>query len=127
MKALTRKYLFLPLIVLFCGVYQVLPHKTDTDASGLSVSTVHPGARHRYFSKESHSRTGETPAFEIVEQTSHTFQKDLAGDSSFGWLTLKDHTYSVLELLSEQLSRHKPFLTVHFSEALYLVIRILRL
>lgn len=127
MKALTRKYLFLPLIVLFCGVYPVSPHKAGNDTLGLSTTAAHQSHKPKYFSKESHSRSCEKPAYEIVEQTSNTFQKDLAGDSSFGWPALKDRTYSVLNLLSERLSLHKPFLVTHSGEAIYLVIRILRL
>ncbi|MBX2951674.1 MAG: hypothetical protein KF870_04150 [Leadbetterella sp.] len=125
MKALSSKYLFLPLIVLFCGVYQVSAHKTDYEV--LHVSTGHQSHPLKYFSKESRSKSSERPAYEIIEQTTNTFQKDLVGDASFAWLALKDCTYSVLDILSEQLSLRKPLLIPYSGEALYLVIRILRL
>jgi|GEM_PF-1103978 len=127
MKELTRKYLFLPLIVLFCGVYQVSPHKAGNDTARLSVHTAHSVTRHyHYFGKGQHN-SSEKPVYEIVEQAPNSFQKDLAGDSSFAWLAFKNHSNSFLNLLSERLSLHKPALITHFSEAIYLVIRILRL
>lgn len=118
MKRLTGKYLFLPLIVLFCGLY--IPHSTADNVIGFSGQSSH-------YSKSKQHHSGERPVQEIVEHAPDSFQKDLAGDAVFSLFRFNDLTNSYLELLSKRLSVQKPFLITHFSEALYLLIRILRL
>lgn len=125
MKALKKTFFFPPLLILLCGLYFVPSHKTNHNAPHFSVSQT--SEKQHYFSKEVQHHSTKAHPYEIVEQTSSSFQKDLAGDSVFNWLTRKDDTLSFLNLLSKRLSLHKPFLITHSGEALYLVIRILRL
>ena len=119
MKGLTRKYLFLPLMVLFCGWYTLPTHGTGDDVFSSS-------AQHHY-SKSRQHHSAEKPFREIVEHAPDSFQKDLAGDAVFRLFCLHDFISSYLHLLSEQLSLQKPSLITHFSENVYLLIRILRL
>lgn len=120
MKGLTGKYLFLPLIVLFCGLYTPYAHRTADEAFHISAQSHH-------YSRSKQHHSGERPVQEIVEHAPDSFQKDLAGGEVFSLSGLHDLTNSYLKLLSKRLSVQKPFLITHFSEALYLLIRILRL
>ncbi|MCD8541053.1 MAG: hypothetical protein LRY55_15815 [Leadbetterella sp.] len=127
MKELKRKYFLLSLVLLCCGLYLVPSYGVQHDGFSFSSRASLPGEKKNSFSKEDHHHAREIPVYEIVEQTSNNFQKDLAGDACFSWLALKDRASSFLNLLSKQLSLNKPFLITHYREAIYLALRILRL
>lgn len=130
MKGLLKKYFFLPLFILIGGLHYVSSDMVSKNIFGSSVghffSSSH-SEKQRFYSKDFHHNRNENTGAEIVEQTSNSFQKDLIDDADFRIFGSKNYTHSFLNLLSRRLSLNKPFLVPHFSDSIYLVIRVFRL